>query len=164
MFEAILQEGETIVMQDVGAYCGDGKTAAIKEGMFVLTNKRLLVLKNKSGGGTASLISTIVVVGIVIGVPQATGIRLSVIEAAIMGGIAGAVASLVSSKLFKGKAKPAKVEDVVHAFALEDIKEISNATRGITRDMIGVTTSSGLCKIKPKDNLDAWRNALNKQQ
>ena len=48
MFEAILQEGETIVMNDVGFYCGDGKTAAIKEGMLVLTNKRLLVLKTKA--------------------------------------------------------------------------------------------------------------------
>ena len=161
MFEAILQEGETIVMQDIGAYCGDGKTAAIKEGMLVLTNKRLLVLKNK-GGGTASLIATVVVVGIVIAVPQATGMALGVIEAAILGGLAGAVASFVSSKIFKGKAKPAKAEDVVHAFALEDIKEISNATRGVTRDMIGVTTSNGLCKIKPKDNLDAWRSALSK--
>jgi len=86
MFDQILKEGEDVWLSDQGEYSGHGGSVAIVTGDFVLTNRRFIVAKNKSG--MSSGITAGVVVGVVIAVPAITGIRLGVIDAAILGGVA----------------------------------------------------------------------------
>ena len=164
MFEAILQEGEQIVMQESGIYCGGAATAAIKEARIVLTNRRILVVKG-GGSGPASWITTVIAVAAVVVVPRVMGVQLGVLWAGLLGGLAGGVAHLISSKLFKGKEKPVKAEDVVHSFNFENIKSVEDATRGVNRDMIGITTNSDVvCKIGRMKNMPEWRAAIEKQR
>jgi len=163
MFDQILQEGETIVLHESGAHCGDGATAAVKVGQILLTNKRLLVLKKKGGnlGLIIGMIASMTIVMLII-----FNANLGYIEAGLLGalfGAAGAVAGMLVENAIR-KGKPSKTQhtpaDIEFSFALDQITAIEDGKRGIHNMLVIKTNSGDTRKIGFGKNNDQWRAAL----
>jgi len=161
MFEAILQNGEQVIKHDTGVYCGAGSVAAIKEGTFVLTDRRIIILKGGASNMFATTIGVVLAVGITVGLPTFFNVRLGMIEAALIGGATGGLFAFLANKLFKKKPKPAQAENIIASINFEDIGNVEVASRGVNRDMIGLVQKTGdMYKITGMKDKDEWRTAI----
>ena len=165
MFEKILQEGETVAIHEDGAYCGDGAVAPVKAGQIALTNKRLLVLKLKTGS-VGTTIGIIVAIAIII--PVIWNSNMGYIGAAlfgsVVGGLCGFIGNIIEQSIRKKKQSTAQLTDadIVHAFQLQELAKVEDGNRGV-RKMLVVTTKSGeVCKIDPGKTKEEWREAISK--
>jgi len=60
MPEKYMQEGEVVTIHGNGVYCDDGTQASVKNGYFVLTNKRLVVFKMFTPKGLLERVAAII--------------------------------------------------------------------------------------------------------
>ena len=149
LFEKVLQDGESVVMQEDGIYCGDGKVAALNPGHIVLTDRRIFVCKS-----TKSMIGFYIGIGLMAGgIPFTRG----VIEGAVWGMIAMGIGLLIEKLITRGKVKlPEKTE---YSCDLNNIESAEDGTRGV-RKVITIQSKSGeIFKIDVKDKVK-WKSAL----
>jgi len=166
MFEQVLKAEETIALQAEGIYCGGGPTAAIGQGLFALTNKRLIVLKNPMGNLGFIIGLIIMIPAFIVNFRFMTRVGLGYLEAGLLGALIGVVAMLaghfIAKAIYKKGGGPNKKAEIVYAISLEEIIKVEDGQRGVQK-MVAITTKSGdVCKIGGKIDREAWRAAISK--
>ena len=166
MTEQILQDGETIVLQELCDYCKDGTFAVVNTGDVILTNKRFIILK--SAALKISLTVTIPIV-IVIGaltvmLPKSMGYIPKVLIAAIIGGAIGGLISLIVKKSAKNKRDTNKVSasEIIASIDRENIESVEEGSRGVRKMLVVKFKDGVLYKVGVKDK-DGWRSELLKK-
>ena len=166
MSKQILQDGETIVLQELCDYCKDGAFAIVNTGDVILTDKRFIILK--SAAVKISLAVTIPVV-IVIGaltvmLPRSMGYMSKALIAAIVGGVVGGLISLITKKSAKNKRDTNTVaaSEIVASIDRENIENVEDGNRGVRKMLVINFKDGSLFKIGAK-NKDDWRSELLKK-
>jgi hypothetical protein len=140
MFEKILQDGETVELQENCDYCGDGALAMVNTGWAVLTNKRFIICKDQ--GAIKDGIKAGIKTGLIAG---------------LFGGVAGA---LKKAELDENASKrTVSVEAEELSFAVKDIANVESGNRGVRKMLVIKTKNGDICKISVKD-MEKWRSAL----
>jgi len=165
VFEDILQEDETITIENRGFFALEGSSILV-EGNFALTDKRLILVKRKGGFLNGSTLGAIVAfVGVL---PIISGHNVGIIEAALLGGAAGLFGSLIGSMVenvvmkFKKTTKRLGEESIAASIPLEDIARVEEGKQGLQKVLMIDTKGDGVYKIGELKNLAEWKDALQK--
>jgi len=150
MFEKILLSYEAIELYDECMYCGNGKTDTVYSGYVILTDKRIVLCKEKSSpiGTVFSLVFT----GISLIAFQFLDSGGGIVGAAIFGAIIGAISGLIGHLIGKAIGKRKPLEKTEYSFYRRGIASIEYGSRGHYRKMFLIKTAGGdACKVLPKD-------------
>ena len=131
MLENILQGDESVIIHEDGLYCG-AEDDVFTFGYFALTNKRLLIFDNPSGGSFSDSIPGLII-GLIIwvGLHRLTGLGIlwAILISMMFTALLGYVSKTVAAKLRKGKPpKNITKEMLVHSFPLERIEGVEPGT------------------------------------
>jgi hypothetical protein len=160
----ILQDDETIVLQESCAYCKDGTLAAVNEGNVILTDKRFIIAKNAASKlSLAVTVSVVIVVAVLLVILPKK--RLGYMEMALIGAIAGGVIAGIGAMINKASTKKKTGNDsnpsgeIVVSFERENIASVEDGSRGVRKMLVVNFKDGSLYKVGVKDR-ESWRSAL----
>ena len=146
-------------MYGSGVYAGVGAEGRIRQGVFVLTDRRLMVIE----GGVSDIPASIT--GVLGGFLASSGLlgqMFDSLDAFILNITALAAMGFAVSKIFKRKISPKKFKGIASMY-LADINNVERASRGLYRNMIKVIASDGrICKLSGMKNKESWHDAIEK--
>jgi len=165
--EHILQDGETIVLQELCYYYRDGALVTRKLGNVILTDKRFIILKSAFSkvSFAAIVVPIVIVVGVLIEMlPNNMGFLSKVLITAISGGIVGELSSVISKHLAKNKREINELPsgEIIALIDRGNIESAEKENKGVRKRLVVKLKDGTLHKISVKDK-DGWRTELLKK-